>query len=325
MNPLYRFAVVPIIAVLAINTSAQSTSPQTGLVPLTAENRDREKADLYRRFLETYKNEQATAFKAASEYIERFPDDETPQARFMKKFAGLYERALRGLHLARLVDERNFAEAFRFGKEMLKSEPNDFVTLYTLAQGGVLAFTNGNKSYAGDGADFAKRALRLAENDARIDDREEKLGFLYVSLGIFYLTSNNAEARTYFAKFSGLETVRNDPRMYGRVADAVIGSEFDPLQREFNSRFTTPEQRMSTAAEALRLRLYLVIDFIIDALARAVALAGADPRFRNLTAEWLDRLIILYKYRNSGYSTGLPEFVVEILNVPFPRPPDYYF
>lgn len=326
MNPIHRFAIVwAITGLLTVSVLGQSTTPLTGSASSTPENLEKEKSILYKRFLETYKNEQASAFKTASDYLERFPNDESAQARFMRKFVSLYERALRQIHVARLVDEQNFAEAFTFGKDMLKAEPDDFITLYTLVQGGVLAFTTGNKSHAADAADYAKRALKLLESGANIDKREEKLGLLYVSLGIFYLTSDNAEARTYFTKFSGLDTVKTDPRMYGRVADAVIGAEFYPLQREFNSRFPTPEQKMSTQAEAIRLRLYLVVDFIIDALARAVGLAGADPRYRQLTADWLDRLIIFYKYRNSGYLTGLQEFVMETVQMPFPRPPDYYF
>jgi hypothetical protein len=326
MNPLHRFAIVSsITALLTVSVIAQSTNPLTGSTLPTPENLEKEKTDLYKRFLETYKDQQASAFKTASDYLERFSTDETPQSRYMKKFVRRYERAMRQWHVAKLVDERNFAEAFNFGSEMLKSEPNDFDTLYTLVQGGVLAFTNGNKSHGVDAADYAKRALKLIESDASVEKREEKLGLLYMSLGIFYLTSDNAQARIYLTRFSELETVKTDPRMYGRVADAIIGAEFYPLQNEFNSRFPTPQQKMSTQAEAIRLRLYLVVDFIIDALARAVALAGANPRFRHLTADWLDRLVTFYKYRNSGFVTGLPEFVLGTLHVPFPRPPDYYF
>lgn len=225
----------------------------------------------------------------------------------------------------RLVDEKNFAEAFRFGKEMLKSDPNDFVTLYTLVEGGVLACSNGNKAYAADASEYAKKALQLLENDTSIDNRQQKLGLLYASLGIFYLTADPVQASAYFTKFSALDTVRNDPLMYGRVADAIIGAEFYPLQTEFNSRFRTSEARMSNEAEAIRLRLYLVIDFIVDALARAVALAGYDPKFEQLKKDWMERLVTLYKYRNSGYTTGLKELIDGILRVPFPRPPDYYF
>ncbi|HEV2837113.1 MAG TPA: hypothetical protein VGW58_17475 [Pyrinomonadaceae bacterium] len=326
MTRLYQFLLLyPIAAVLTMPVLAQSTAPQSGSATLSVKDVEREKSDLYNSFLATYKtaNDQARAYKTACDYLQKFPEDDSPQALFLKRFVYLYEKAMRQFHVGRLVEEGNFSEAFSFGREMLKSDPNDFVTLYTLVQGGVLAFTNGQKSYRFEAVDYASRALRMLESDSTIDQRQEKVGLLYVSLGVFNFLSDPDSAATYFSKFSALENVKNDPRMYARLADAIMGAEFFPLQREFNSRFPTPEQRMSADAQATRHRLYLVVDFIIDALARAVALAGSEPRFQQLSADWMERLVKFYKFRNSGYITGLADLVQGILNEPFPRAPHY--
>src|ERR1700754_451452 len=324
----YRVVVLSFIAaLLTLPVLGQTTTPQTGSVTPTAETAQREKSELYTRFVDTYRNpkDQAGAYKLACDYLKRFTSDESGQADFLKKVTRHFEREAKRVHVKRLVEENNFDEAFRFGKEMLKSDPNDFVTLFTLVQAGVFGFVNGNKSYQADAAEYAKKAVVLLENDTSIIDREATFGLLYISLGVFYLTADEGAARVYFAKFSELKTVKNDPRMYARVADAIIGAEFKPLIAEFESRFRTPQQRMSIEAKPLRLRVYHVTDFLIDVLARAIALAGLDRRFEHLTPDWMYKLISLYKYRNSGYITGLPEFIQESLNEPFPRPSLHYF
>ena len=332
MNQLYRLTVFgPTAALLMMVTAlGQTTTPQPVSTSTAAENAEREKTALYNSFAETYKTDAARAYATACEYLQRFASDESGQTRSLKKFVRRFERSMRQLHVERLFNEKgyneaNFAEAFRFGKEMLKSDPNDFVTLYMLVQGGAIASTNGNKSYQADAAEYAKKALTLIDNEPGLADKESNLALLYVSLGVFYFTSDEEASRYYFSKFSELRRALDDPTVYAQIADGIIRAEFEPLQTEFDSRYRTDELQASPGAKVMRLRLYFIADFIIDTLARGIALAGTDKRFAHLTPYWMETLISFYRYRNGDYVTGLSDLIQKILLEPFPRPRQHYF
>lgn len=326
MNQLYRLTVLGPTAVLLMMVSAlgQTTAPQPVSTSTATENAEREKTALYNSFSETYKTDPPRAYKTACDYLQRFGSDESGQTRYLRKFVRRFERGMQQMHMERLINEQHYAEALRFGNELLKSNPNDFQALYAMVQGGVLAFTNGNKSFQVDAADYAKKALALLENDASID-KEEAQALLYVSLGVLYFTSDEDASRHYFTKFSELRRSLDDPKVYVQIADGIIRAEFEPLLTEFEFRYKTDQQLTTTGAKAMRLRLYFIADFIIDTLARGIALAGSDKRVAHLTPVWMDMLIWFYKYRNGGYITGLSDLIQKILLEPFPRPRQQYF
>lgn len=326
MNLLYRFAVLgPTAALLMMVTAlGQTTVPQPAPTSTAIENAEREKTDLYQKFLENYKNDPPHAYKAACDYLQRFAADDSGQGRYVRKFVRRFESGMQLMHVERLINEQNYAEALRFGNEMLNSDPSDFHTLYLMVQGGVLAFTNGNKSYQIDTADYAKKALVLLENDTSID-KEEAQTLLYVSLGVIYFTSDEDASRHYFTKFSELRRALDDPKVYAQIADGIIRAEFETLHTDFELRYGADTQLTSAGEKAMRLRLYLIADFIIDTLARGIALAGSDKRFARLTPIWMDMLVWFYKYRNGGYITGLSDLIQKILLEPFPRPRQHYF
>jgi hypothetical protein len=62
------------------------------------------------------------------------------------------------------------------------------------------------------------------------------------------------------------------------------------------------------------------MDRVIDAYARAVALAGSDPQHQASKAEWTKRLTDLYKFRHENSDAGLAEFIAGVLAKPMPQP-----
>src|SRR5207253_3540761 len=64
-----------------------------------------------------------------------------------------------------------------------------------------------------------------------------------------------------------------------------------------------------------------VLDRVIDAYARAVALAGSDVKYKDLKADAMGRLTDWYKFRHNKSDTGLNEMIASVLSKPLPPEP----
>jgi len=62
------------------------------------------------------------------------------------------------------------------------------------------------------------------------------------------------------------------------------------------------------------------IQDVIDAYARAVALAGNNPQYQVGKAEWTKQLTTLYKFRHENSDAGLSAFIAGVLATPMPQP-----
>ncbi len=309
------------LSLVATALLVTSVLGQTTQRPDTGEIEEQKRNRLYEEFVDTFRKNPASAYITAKEYLEKCAEVNN-RTNFVRKWVNLYERELKKWHVKRLIQEGKFDEAFEQGRAMLVIDPNDLDTLYTLVEGGLVAFTNGNKAVIPEAIKSARSALQLIEAaPSNYLKKDDAVGWLNFSLGIFLLTSSPTEAMAHFRKFAQCEACRNDPYMYSRFADAVWRAEYYPLVKEFNSRFKTPQQKATPEAESLKLRLFWATDLIVDALARAIALAGSNARFGDEKASWMLMLKDLYKFRNSGYETGLSDFIEEVLEEPFPRQP----
>jgi hypothetical protein len=297
----------------------QTTSPQSKSTSQAVQSEEETLNALYQKFLDSYATDQPTAYKVATECLKKHPE-ETDQTKYLKRWVYEYDarvKMARKRLVRELTEEERFNEAFALGKDILASEPEDVDTLINLVDVGLGALGYGNNAFIADASNYAKRALRLLEVDQAPDENERKtLGWLNRSLGILSLTSAPAESAVYFYKALQFEVFKSDAVTYAFLADAILGAQYTHLQREY-ARFTTPEQKASAEAGLIRVKLNLAADQIIDALARAVALAGSDVKLLQPKAMWMDVLTTLYKFRNSGYDTGLSEYLEGILKRPW--------
>ena len=83
----------------------------------------------------------------------------------------------------------------------------------------------------------------------------------------------------------------------------------------YQGKDETPESKLALA------NINQIIDRMIDAYARAVALAAADPKFAAAKAGWNDSLTTWYKYRNGDKTDGMDQLVAGILQKPLPPEP----
>lgn len=321
MIALSAIAATFVLPVLAQPTTAQ---PQSSTTATAGQGEEEAKAALYKQFLDTYKTDQPTAYKVAREYLQKYPQ-ETDQTKYLKRWIDGYEareKSARKGEVGKLIEAKKFNEAFALGKEILAAEPEDLGTLYSLAMGGLVATTSGNKAFNMDASNYARKAIQLLEGgkgNLSASDKDKTLGQLYSTLGVLNFDSAPSEAANSFFKAVQYENLKKDPQTYALLAGAIQKSEYDPLQKDFNSRFTTPEAKASPEAKAATDKVNAVVDRMIDALARAVALA-TDPRFAQAKTDWMQNLTQFYKYRHEGSDAGLNELIAGVLSKPMPQP-----
>ncbi|HEY0726620.1 MAG TPA: hypothetical protein VGD38_01020, partial [Pyrinomonadaceae bacterium] len=63
------------------------------------------------------------------------------------------------------------------------------------------------------------------------------------------------------------------------------------------------------------------MDRIVDAYARAINVAGTDPKTEQSRKDWMAQLTNYYKFRNNGDETGLPQFIANAMQKPLPPKP----
>lgn len=326
MKKLFRMiALGAIAATFVLPVLAQpNTQPQSSTTAQAGQGEEEAKAALYKKFLDTYKTDQPTAYQVAKEYLQKYPQ-ETDQTKYLKRWVDTYEareKNARKAEVGKLVEAKKFNEAFALGKQILAAEPEDLSTLYSLAMGGLVATTSGNKAFNADASNYAKKAIQLLEggkSTLSASDKDKTLGQLYSALGVLNFDTAPGQAANAFFKAVQYENLKKDPQTYALLAGAIQKSEYDPLQKEFESRFPTPEAKASPEAKAATDRVNAVVDRMIDALARAVALA-TDPKFAQAKTEWMQNLTQFYKYRHEGSDAGLNELIAGVLGKPMPQP-----
>lgn len=327
MKTLFRsLALSGIAAILLLPALAQTNSSQASSTTSAVPSKEEAWYALYQKFLDTYETDRPTAYKVAQQCLQKYPQA-TEETKYLKRWVDDYddrEKTRKG-HFRKLIDVGRFNEAFALGKEILAADPEDVGTLINLIECGLGAMPYGNQALVADASNYAKKALNLIEVGQLTEENKRKtLGWLNRALGIFSLISAPADAAIYFYKAMRFEGFKSDAYTYSFLADAILGAEYMPLQEEYSSRFATPAQKALPEAKVIRIKLNLVSDHVIDALARAVALAASDADLVQEKVRWMKVLTDLYKFRNSGYETGLSEYIEVILNKPFvPQPLPY--
>jgi hypothetical protein len=113
--------------------------------------------------------------------------------------------------------------------------------------------------------------------------------------------------------------LKKSPFTYAYIAGAYETGPYAKQSEQYKTMFSgkdeTPESKLALA------NINQLIDRMIDGYARAVALAGADPKFATPKAGWNESLTTWYKYRNNDQVTGMDQLVAGILAKPLPPEP----
>ena len=279
-------------------------------------------ADLYERWRTNIRNNQTLAYEAGKEYLTKYPDD--GYATHVKKWVGEYERAARRVRFGQLLErDKKYGEAFAAGKLALADAPDNLQTLINLAYAGYFAQAAADSAVNTETLAFARQAIERLEAGGKPADwkpfanQSDALGYLNFIAGELTLKDSPRDAARYF-----LEALRHEgsvkiyPVIYARLGAVYAVQDFDPLARKFEARYAgkdvSPESRAALA------EVYQVVDKIVDAYARAVALSGTDAQYEVARRRWLEELNRYYKTRHNNSLDGLETLIANVLTKPLP-------
>jgi hypothetical protein len=327
MNKLIRLITLGVmVATLALPAFALTeTSPATGAAE-TAQGDEEAKTALYKKFTDSRTSDQKLAYETAKEYLAKYPAEDQYTA-YMKKWIAAYEKAIRKPTLNQLVTDGKYAEAYALGKQILADDPNDLlVTRQTAVAGFNLAVT-GKEANNVEVANYARKTLQLLEAGKTFEEgkpldpkiKEENIGLFNYALGFLTLKTNQTESIGYLLRAAQTDSgFKKDPQTYIWLANAYQTGPYKKLSDEFEANFRGKDETPESKA-ALE-NLNQVIDRIIDASARAIALA-TDPKYAAVKSQLTTQLTSFYKFRHNDSEAGLSEMIAGILSKPVPAQP----
>ena len=313
----------PLVAAVALaslchGAAAQQPQPAINSQQLITQTQ----ADLYERWRSNINLNQQQAYEAGREYLSKYPADS--YAAYVRPWVAAYERESRKREFARLFKAGQFAEVFNVGRQVLAEEPEHLKTLTHLAYAGYLAAGKGDEEHNDAALGYARKAVTLIDAGAQAADwqpfanRADALGYLHFIIGELTLKSDPEQAVLFFRKAVSYETsVKYTPVLYSRLAAAYVVGRYDPLSKDYQSRFAGKE--VNDESRAALEKIYAVVDLIADSYARAVALSGADAKYAEAKQRWSGELTRFYKFRHNDSADGLEAFVAGVTAKPLPE------
>lgn len=344
MKTLIRLLTLAAIATFfALPAFAQDTAAAAPADPCTTAGED----DLYKKYYEekNTKKDQAAAYETAKQYLAKYPNCTDRYTSNVKKFHDAYAAAVgaaneeKDFYIALYGSDaaktgRNIPKAFDIGKRMLAKNADDLSVLIQLGYAGYMEWASGKPAFVADSAAYLRKSLQLIDGGKGIDkwtpftSREEALSYLNLYAGELTITGKQPgdaqtaafkEALPIYLKAATMEGPSKklaDP--YARLAVAYQLTQYVPMLAEYKKMYEgKPESEESKAALE---QLNQVMDRIIDAYARAINLAGSEPRYAKDKVTWTQELTALYKFRHEDKTDGLDAFIAGITATPLPEP-----
>lgn len=325
------YATLAIVAVASFakvgELKAQTPAPAQTPAAASTTCTDEVKGPLYTDFMKYRTVDPPKAYDAAKKYLAACPAEEGAIPTYLKKWVIAYDKENRKFRLNDLfVNQRKYAEAILLAKEILADEPDYIAAVIDLGYGGyVLAVTTKNESGNAEAIGYAKKAIQAIESGKAPESwlpfksKDDALGYLYYSVGFLERVSNPTEALTYFVKAAQFDSeIKKNPQTYAFIA-AAYENEYAKQSAEYQKLYTgkdeTPESKLAVA------NINQIVDRIIDALARAVAVSGTDANAQASKALWLARLTELYKFSHNKSDAGLNELIASVMSKPLPPVP----
>jgi hypothetical protein len=324
---LMRFLIQRLV-IGAFVVAASMTAGASLIRAQVQETDDKAKIEIYTRFVNNRLSNETLAYRAAKEYLQKYPKDDDVYTRYLRPWVALFDKWERKQRVPQLIyDEKNYAEGYRLGKAVLTEEPDDLATLMYLGYGAYLASTTAkNESFNADARGYALKAIAAIEGGKSPEewkpfkDKDDALAHLYYTLGFIDFRSAPDQAIDSFIKTARLETdLKKAPSTYYFIAAAYETGPYKTLAAAYQTNFAGKEE--SPASKAALEKLNVVIDRMIDAYARAIAAAGNDPANAQNKAQWLAKVTDFYKFRNGGSDAGLNEMIAGVLAKPLPAKP----
>ncbi len=323
-----KFAVAGFLLALSLASFTLGKSvPAFGLVAFAQETDDQVKIDMYKKFVDNRIPNPRVAYQAARDYLQKYSKEKDQYTDYLQKWVLFYERDDRKLKLPVLIyNDKNFAEAYRTGAQVLADEPNYLRAQIDLGYAGYLATSEKNEAFNADALGYAHKAIQALESGktpadwAPFKGKDDTLAYLYYTVGFLNLKSAPDQAIEPLLKAAQFESdLKKAPSTYYFLAVAYQSGPYKTLSTAYQTTYANkPETPESKAALE---KSNVVIDRIIDAYARAIAAAGTDPKNAQNKTQWLATLTSFYKFRHQDSDAGLTEFIAAALTKPLPPKP----
>jgi len=319
---------------LAFSAATLQAQPRTSQV--VQETDDEFKVTTYKKFMENYDSNPAVAYREAKAYMARYNKEDDQYTRYLKAWIAAYEedektrrlaaeKADREQQLLGTFTQKDFAKAYGMAKQVLADDPENVKVLIALGYEGVIASTEArNEAFNSDAANYAQKAIQLIEAGKAPDtwapfkNKEDVLATLYYAVGFYNLKPKPESSIVNFIKAAQIDSDRKSATStYYYLALAYQNGPYKRMSDDFGKRFANqPESPESKAALE---NINKIVDKMIDAYARAVALAGNEPQQQTAKTQWMTQLTNFYKFRHENSDAGLTEYIAGILKTPLPQ------
>jgi len=319
------------VAVLAVSAVAQQPAATPAATPQQAAGKPQDpqcsaenKLAWYNEFRQHFKGDTAKANDLAKKWLAcpATPAEEE-QSKYLKNFVSLFEKASRKTQINDLVyGKKDYLKGFELGKQVLAEEPENLKVLIDLAYAG---YASKSPALSAESLSYAQKAISMIESGKTLEawtpylSKEDTLGYLYNATGSLKLQQDPGVALKDFikaAQFNG--KISKLPATYSTIAQTYEASAYAKLASDYEANFKgkdeTPESKLAVE------NINQVVDRMIDAYARAVALAGNDPAEQANKKLWMEELTKWYNYRNKS-TAGLDQLIAGILAKPMPGEP----
>lgn len=300
---------------------------------------DKAQADMYEKFIATYKSttpeQQKVAYDLGKEYLSKYGAPEDQYNKFVRTWVGKYEKALLDFNFEQNMTQKNYKEGFRYGKEILAAEPERLDILIPL---GLIPVDITGGEFDADAVIYAQKSIKLIEAGKQpeaknstgkvvaswlqFSGKDDALAALSFALGAYASRAGKpAEAAVIFHRIAaGQSSYAKQPSIYLFLGNAYLNGDYKKYETEYNRLLQkTPAQSNEAETKAALDKAFKVLDLVIDAYARAVALSN-DPKDAAQKASSLNYLTTIYKARHNNSDAGLKEMMDKILSQPIPQP-----
>jgi hypothetical protein len=115
---------------------------------------------------------------------------------------------------------------------------------------------------------------------------------------------------------------QKDADAYAQLARAYVSGRYTAQLQEWLTLLRAGKSTRSPEVEAATARATETLDLIIDAYARAVATCGPEAKCQSSKLEWMQNLILYYRFKHDNSDAGLEEYISRVLaqSLPIPKP-----
>ncbi|MGI9166145.1 MAG: hypothetical protein ACR2G5_07145 [Pyrinomonadaceae bacterium] len=283
-----------------------------------------QKAQLYTRWYDLTRGgpeQQKAAYESGQEFLRKFGSFDDQQVQTVRKWVAKYERAALEFVFNQAVGIKDYVQAFELGRKILNNDPENFRVLSVLAVTANLIGPPTDPNINREAANFAHRAVQLLETGKLTSadpfaTMDEAVGFLNFLLGRFMVANSPADAVVALRKAAQSKSAYSqDAATYYLLASAIATSEFRPLQAEYRKKYEGKE--LTAEGRAMYERLTRIIERMIDAYARAVALS-TRPEQQEFKNQLMAQLTKVYKSIHNDSDAGLNDLIATVLSKPMP-------